>query len=75
MDFWSELIKTVVSNGIFAVLFVYLFFQQLKESKEREDAYQNTIEELAKHLVLIEEIRKDMNKLKEILERRNDEEI
>ena len=75
MDFWSELVKTVVSNGIFAVLFVYLFFQQLKESKEREDAYQNTIEELAKHLVLIEEIRKDMNKLKEILERRNDEEI
>ena len=75
MDFWSELIKTVVSNGIFAVLFVYLFFQQLKESKEREDAYQKTIEELAKHLVLIEEIRKDMNKLKEILERRNNEEI
>ena len=73
MDFWSELIKTVVSNGIFAMLFVYLFFQQLKESKKREEAYQNTIEELAKHLVLIEEIRKDMNELKEMLEGRENE--
>ena len=75
MDFWSELIKTVVSNGIFAMLFVYLFFQQLKESKKREEAYQNTIEELARHLVLIEEIRKDMNELKEMFEGRGNEEL
>ena len=75
MDFWSELIKTVVSNGIFAMLFVYLFFQQLKESKKREEAYQNTIEELARHLVLIEEIRKDMNELKEMFEGRENEEL
>ena len=75
MDFWSELIKTVVSNGIFAMLFVVLFFQQLKESKKREEAYQETIEELARHLVLIEEVRKDMNDIKEMLVWREDEKI
>lgn len=75
MDFWSELIKTVVSNGIFAMLFVYLFFEQLKESRKREEAYQETIEELARHLVLIEEIRKEMNELKELLEDKIDENI
>lgn len=73
MDFWSELIKTIVSNGIFAMLFVYLFFEQLKESKKREEAYQETIEELARHLVLIEEVRKEMSELKDLLERREDE--
>ena len=73
MDFWSELIKTVISNGIFAMLFVILFFEQLKESRKREEAYQQTIEELARHLVLIEEIRKEMNELKELIEGRKDE--
>ena len=73
MDFWSELIKTIVSNGIFAMLFVYLFFEQLKESKKREEGYQETIEELSRHLVLIEEIRKEMSELKDLLERREDE--
>ncbi len=75
MDFWSELIKTVVSNGIFAMLFVILFFQQLKENKKREEAYQETIEELARHLVLIEEVRKDMNEIKEMLVWREDEKL
>ncbi len=75
MDFWSELIKTVVSNGIFAMLFVVLFFQQIKESKKREEAYQETIEELARHLVLIEEVRKDMNDIKEMLVWREDEKL
>ena len=75
MDFWSELIKTVVSNGIFAMLFVVLFFQQLKESRKREQAYQETIEELARHLVLIEEVRKDMNEIKEMLVWREDEKL
>lgn len=73
MDFWSELVKVVVSNGIFAILFVFLFFEQIKESKQREEAYQETIEELAKHLVLIEEIRKDMDELKQLFERRDNE--
>lgn len=75
MDFWSELIKVVVSNGIFAMLFVYLFFQQLKDSKKREEAYQSTIEELARHLVLIEEIRKDLDEIKDLVKEKKDEDF
>ena len=75
MDFWSELIKVVVSNGIFAMLFVYLFFQQLKDSKKREQAYQSTSEELARHLVMIEEIRKDLDEIKDLFKEKEDEDF
>ena len=60
MDFWSELIKIVVSNGIFAILFVYLLFYQLKDSQKREQAYRKTIDELAEHLVVIDEVKKEV---------------
>ena len=36
MDFWTELVKIIVSNGIFAMLFVFLFFYQLKDSAKIE---------------------------------------
>ena len=75
MDFWSELIKTVISNGIFAMLFVYLLFYILKDSQKRENAYRRTIDELAEHLGAIEEVRDEVEEIKEFLERRQDEEI
>ena len=75
MDFWSELIKTVISNGIFAMLFVYLLFYILKDRRKRENAYRRTIDELAEHLGAIEEVRDEVEEIKEFLERRQDEEI
>lgn len=72
MDFWSELIKTVISNGIFAILFVYLLFYQLKDSHKRENAYQETINELSDRLVMIEQVREDVSEIKDCLERRED---
>lgn len=39
----SEILELAVSQGIWAVLYIYLFFRMLKENKEREDRYQNTI--------------------------------
>ena len=74
MDFWSEVIKIVVSNGIFAVLFVYLLIYQLKDSEKREEAYRKTIDELAEHLVVIEEVKEQVEELKNYLERRDDDE-
>ncbi len=74
MDFWSELIKIVVSNGIFAILFVYLLFYQLKDSQKREQAYRKTIDELAEHLVVIDEVKKEVEELKTYFERSDDEE-
>ena len=73
MDFWSELIKIIVSNGIFAMLFVYLLFYQLKDSQKREQAYRKTIDDLAKHLLVLEEVREEIVQLKEMIEVRNEE--
>ena len=53
MNFWDELIKIVISYGVFAVLFVFLFFYQLKDSARREKEYQKTIGELTEHLKVI----------------------
>ena len=67
MDFWSELVKVVVSNGIFAVLFVFLFFYQLKDSQKREKNYCSTIAQLTTHLQMIEEVKEQVSELTEIV--------
>ena len=72
MDFWSELVKTIISNGIFAILFVYLLFYQLKDSQKREKAYRKTIDDLAQHLNMIEEVKEDVVELRNCIERKED---
>lgn len=74
MDFWSELVKIVVSNGVFAMLFVFLFIYQLKDSSKREDEYRKTIDGLIKHLDVLEEVKEEVSELKEIVvgERKNE---
>ena len=53
----EEIFKLALSNGIFAALFVFLFFFQLRDSATREKKYQNTIEKLASHLEEIEDVK------------------
>ncbi|WP_346874238.1 BhlA/UviB family holin-like peptide [Clostridium sp. UBA5988] len=60
----SEIIKMVVSYGIFAVLFVYLFFYMLKDSKVREVKYQEIITSLTDKFGVIEEVKKDVEEIK-----------
>ena len=67
MDFWSELVSSVVGNGVFAMLFVFLLFYQLKDSQKREQAYRNTINDLSNHLMVIEKVRDELADLKEML--------
>ena len=67
MDIWQEIISVVISNGVFAVLFVLLFCYQIKDSKQREAKYQTTIEQLSKHIGTIEEIKEDVQQLKEAM--------
>ena len=67
MDFWSELVKIVVSNGVFAMLFVFLFFYQLKDSSRREKEYCHTIDNLIKHLEVIDEVKEDIAILKDYI--------
>ena len=44
MNLDVETIKLIVSQGIFAVLFVWLFIDTRKESKEREDKLMEHLE-------------------------------
>lgn len=67
MDFWNELIKIVISYGVFAMLFVFLFFYQLKDSARREKEYQKTIVELTEHLKVIEYVKEEVGELKEYI--------
>ena len=67
MNVWNEIISVVVSNGIFATLFVILFFYQLKDSAKREKAYQQTILDLTEHLEMIEQVKEEVSELKEVI--------
>ena len=69
MDFWTELIKVVISNGIFATLFVFLFVYQLKDSAKREMEYQETIKELHEHLEQIKDVRYQVGELRTTVEK------
>ncbi len=51
----SALIKVVVSQGIFAVLFCYLLMYVLKQNGIRETNYQNLVDKLTETLPIIKE--------------------
>ena len=70
MEMWQEIMSVVISNGIFAILFVLLFFYQIKDSKQREEKYQQTIAELTKHIGTINEIKEDVEELKSVMVRK-----
>lgn len=55
------------SQGIWAALYIYLFFRMLKENKEREDRYQTTIDRLSGNIE--EGIEKIQNKLESMVRR------
>ena len=61
---WEKIFNLAISNGIWAVLFVILLFYQLKDSKEREQKYQQTIESLGKSLEIINEVKEDVEIIK-----------
>ena len=67
MDLWKEIISIVVSNGVFAILFVWLFMYQLKDSSKREIKYQQTIENLTQNLKVLEDVQKDVCDIKTYL--------
>ena len=46
----SKILELGVSQGIWAALYIYLFFRMLKENKAREDRYQETIDRLSDNI-------------------------
>lgn len=75
MNIWNDILSIVVSNGIFAILFVWLFWYQLRDSAKREEKYQETIHELTSHLKVLDEVKQDLTDIKEFLKGGEDEEI
>ncbi len=67
MELWKEIISIVISNGVFAVLFVWLFFFQIKDSSKREEKYQKTIDNLTKSLMTLDDIKQEIVDIKEYL--------
>ena len=67
MEIWKEIISTIVSNGVFAILFVWLFCYQLKDSSKRETKYQQTIEQLTSSLQILDDVKQDISDIKDFL--------
>lgn len=72
----SELLKTIVNNGAWAVLFVWLLIDTRKESKAREeklqeiiDKNQEVISDLAESLEVVKTTQKDVEDIKIKLEK------
>ena len=60
----SKILELGANQGIWAALYIYLFFRMLKENKEREDRYQSTIEHLSTNIISgIEAIRQELTHL------------
>ena len=61
---WERILQMAAESGVWAVMFVVLFYKQMKESKQREDKYQSTMDALAEKLKAIAEIRNDIADIK-----------
>lgn len=64
---WETIFEAATGAGIWAVLFVFLFFIQIKDSKAREEKYQATIDALADKLKMIADIKTDIEDIKDKL--------
>lgn len=64
---WNDVFNIAISNGIFAVMFVALLVYVLKDSRKRENKYQNIIDILSIKLNTVEEIKQDVSEIKQCL--------
>lgn len=71
----TEILKTIVSQGAWAILFVWLLIDTRKESKTREEKLQSiinknqeVISELAEKFNVVEDIQEDVSEIKIKLE-------
>lgn len=60
----KNLFETIITQGAFAGLFVWMLFDTKKDSKEREVKYQETINMLADKVGDVKEIKEDVKEIK-----------
>ena len=66
----TSLLEAALQQGIWAALYIYLFFRMLKENKEREDRYQAMVDRLSGNIE--EGIEDIQSRLDAMEKRRND---
>ena len=66
----QSLSEAALQQGIWAALYIYLFFRMLKENKEREDRYQAMVDRLSGNIE--EGIEDIQSRLDAMEKRRND---
>ena len=60
---WENFFKLAIANGLWCALFVFLFFYQLKDSKQREEKYVSIIEDLSESFKTVKEIDQKLDDL------------
>lgn len=63
----NEVLLMVAKSGVFAVLFVILLFYVLKDSRKREQNYQNVLNKLTKELSSVFNIEEDVKSIKAVV--------
>ncbi|MBO7384721.1 MAG: hypothetical protein J6U63_00090 [Clostridia bacterium] len=46
-DIMGRLLELAIGQGLWAALYIYLFFRMLKENRDREERYQATVDRLS----------------------------
>ncbi|BDU81826.1 BhlA/UviB family holin-like peptide [Clostridium perfringens] len=68
----QQFIELLASQGIFAAMFIFLFLDTRKDSKQREEKYQETIRELAEQTGINKEVKEDVEEIKkDVIEIKN----
>ena len=65
VSMYDSIISLATANGIWALLFVFLFLYELKYSKSREIKYQNTIDKLTEQLSVVYDVKDTVEEIKE----------
>ena len=59
----SEMLETIATSGVFAVLFFILLMVEISDSRNREARYQNVIERLTDELGTLEDVDDNVEKV------------
>lgn len=61
---WDGAVEAIVANGAWAILFCFLLIFELKDSRKREQKYQETISSLGESLNCVKDVAKDVEEIK-----------